>query len=264
MLPPRRLDRGRPIPRRDPSVVDERTTEAVKDRDAWEEEAEKWVRFARTPGHDAYWYYRDSFFDEIVPSPGRLTLEVGCGEGRVTRDLLSRGHSVVAVDGSITLLRHALEADPVRRYALADASGLPLSSGSVEVAVAYNSLMDVDDLAGAMAEVGRVVATDGVLCVCITHPMQYTGGFDGDDLEAPYVLSRPYFGVRRFDETFTRNDITMRFRGWDRPIEAYFAALLDAGFVVDAFSEPRPNTDEGRYARWHRFPMFLFLRAIKR
>jgi SAM-dependent methyltransferase len=145
---------------------------------------------------------------------------------------------VVAVDGSITLLQHALEADPVRRYTLADARRLPLSSGSVEVAVAYNSLMDVDDLAGTMAEVGRVVTTDGVLCVCITHPMQYTGGFDGDDLEAPYVLSRPYFGVRRFDETFTRNDITMRFRGWDRPIEAYFAALLDAGFVVDAFSEP--------------------------
>jgi SAM-dependent methyltransferase len=246
------------------SFLDERTAAAVKDRDAWEEEAANWVRFARTQGHDAYWYYRDSFFDEIVPPPGRLTLEVGCGEGRVTRDLVSRGHRVVSVDGSMTLLWHALQSDPVARYALADAGHLPLSSGSVEVAVAYNSLMDFDDLAKATAEVGRVVATDGVFCVCITHPMQYTGGFDGDDLEAPYVLSRSYFGVHRFDETFTRNDITMRFRGWDRPMEEYFAALFEAGFVVDAFSEPRPSTNEGRYARWHRIPMFMFLRAIKR
>jgi hypothetical protein len=61
-----------------------------------------------------------------------------------------------------------------------------------------------------------------------------------------------------------RDDITMRFRGWSRPIEDYFSALFDAGFVVDALCEARPNTDEGRYARWHRFPMFLYLRAIKR
>jgi hypothetical protein len=28
----------------------------------WESEAENWVRWVRTPGHDAYWYFRDSFF----------------------------------------------------------------------------------------------------------------------------------------------------------------------------------------------------------
>ncbi len=236
----------------------------MKDRDAWEEEADNWVRFARTPGHDAYWYYRDCFFDEIVPAPGRLTLEVGCGEGRVTRDLLGRGHRLVSIDGSMTLLRHAVESDAVPRYALADAGHLPLSSGSVDVAVAYNSLMDFDDLVAAVAEIGRVVTADGVFCICVTHPMQYSGGFDGDDLEAPYILSRPYFGARRFDETFTRDDITMRFRGWDRPTEDYFSALFAAGFVVEAFSEPRPSSNQSRYARWHRFPMFMFLRAVKR
>ena len=25
--------------------------------DGWEQEAENWVRWARTPGHDAYWHY---------------------------------------------------------------------------------------------------------------------------------------------------------------------------------------------------------------
>jgi hypothetical protein len=49
----------------------------VDDRDGWEAQAENWVRWARTPGHDAYWFYRDSFFDMVVPTPGRLTLEIG-------------------------------------------------------------------------------------------------------------------------------------------------------------------------------------------
>jgi hypothetical protein len=38
----------------------------------WEKEAESWVTSARTPGHDAYWLYRDEFF-ALVPPPGRET-----------------------------------------------------------------------------------------------------------------------------------------------------------------------------------------------
>jgi ubiquinone/menaquinone biosynthesis C-methylase UbiE len=71
----------------------------------WEREAENWVRWARTPGHDSYWYYSHSFFDQIVPEPGLRTLEIGCGEGRVARDLRRRGHHVVALDSSPALNR---------------------------------------------------------------------------------------------------------------------------------------------------------------
>jgi hypothetical protein len=51
---------------------------------SWEDQAENWLAWARTPGHDAYWSYRDAFFP-LLPAPGRRTLEVGCGEGRVAR-----------------------------------------------------------------------------------------------------------------------------------------------------------------------------------
>lgn len=40
----------------------------------WEAEATRWATWARTPGHDAYWYHRDAFF-ALVPPPGRATLE---------------------------------------------------------------------------------------------------------------------------------------------------------------------------------------------
>jgi 2-polyprenyl-3-methyl-5-hydroxy-6-metoxy-1,4-benzoquinol methylase len=62
---------------------------------SWEWQAEAWARWARTPAHDAYWVFRDLCFDAIVPAPGRLTLEVGCGEGRVARDLARLGHMVL-------------------------------------------------------------------------------------------------------------------------------------------------------------------------
>ncbi len=117
----------------------------------WRKEADNWVRWARTPGHDAYWDYRDSFFD-IVPPPGRKTIEVGCGEGRVARDLTSRGHDITAIDASSTMIRYARDADDHGAYVVADAASLPFPSASFDLAIAYNSLMDVDDMPAAVAE----------------------------------------------------------------------------------------------------------------
>src|SRR5262249_7018014 len=130
----------------------------------WEAEAENWVRWARTPGHDAYWYYRDSFFDLIVPAPGRRTLEIGCGEGRVARDLADRGHRVTAIDKSPTLLRYARQDDAPGAYVRAASRLLPFPDGCFDLAIAYNSLQAlqvVDDMAATVFEAGRVLAPGG-------------------------------------------------------------------------------------------------------
>jgi len=136
----------------------------------WEQEAANWIAWARTPGHDVYWSYRDAFF-ELVPPPGRATLEVGCGEGRVCRDLASRGHVVTGIDQSLSLVRAAAEAHPEGIYAIADASALPFDDESFNLVVAYNSLMDMEDMPGAVREAERVLAPGGAFCVCITNPV---------------------------------------------------------------------------------------------
>jgi SAM-dependent methyltransferase len=59
----------------------------------WESQAERWAMWARRPNFDGYWSDSGPPFFALLPPPGRRTLEVGCGEGRVTRDLKERGHS---------------------------------------------------------------------------------------------------------------------------------------------------------------------------
>jgi SAM-dependent methyltransferase len=235
----------------------------VENRQHWEAEAESWVQWARTPGHDAYWYYRDAFFDGIVPSPGVATLEVGCGEGRVTRDLVARGHRVISVDGSVTLLRHAAALDRSGRYVLADATRLPVATASVDLAIAYNSLMDFDDLPAAVAEVARVLRPGSSFCICIVHPMTDGGRLASDGPDAPYVLAGKYFGTRPFEDQVERDGLTMHFRGKSHSLETYFNALSGADFAVDALREPIPDKAPDHYQQWNRFPMFLYLRAVK-
>ena len=229
----------------------------MKAVDHWEDEAERWAAWARTPSHDAYWYYRGAFF-ELVPAPGRATLEVGCGEGRVSRDLAALGHVVTGVDVSPTLLRLAAEADPASTYLVADGSAVPFPDGSFDLAVAYNSLMDVDDMPAAVREIARVLEPGGRLCVTITHPLMDAGRRDGDR----FVIEGSYFGRRRFEGTFERDGLTVTFKGWCYPLEAYARALEDAGFEIEAIREPLPSPDAPeRFGEHHRIPMFLMLRA---
>jgi SAM-dependent methyltransferase len=232
----------------------------------WEREAHNWIAWARTPDH-TYHEYSPGFF-ELLPEPGRATLEIGCGEGRVSRDLVARGHCVTAADASPTLLAAAREADPESEYLLADAADLPFGDGTFDQVVAYNSLMDIQDMPGAVHEAARVLERGGRLSVCVTHPLADAGRFAARQADAPFVISDSYFGRREFGETFERAGMQMTFHGWCYPLEDYARALEDAGLVIEAIREPAQRDEvvaaDPAEARWQRLPMFLFLRARKR
>lgn len=204
----------------------------------------------------------------MVPAAGRRTLELGCGEGRVVRDLTRRGHRAVGLDASPTLLNHAREADPSGRYVLADAVRVPVGDGAFDLVVAYNSLMDIEDMEAAVREAARVLEAGGRLCVCVTHPISDAGAFASREPDAAFVIDGSYLGKRPFEGTFERDGLRITFHGWEYPLEAYGRALEEAGFVIEAIREPAATAAAVRREpadrRWQRLPVFLFLRAIKR
>jgi SAM-dependent methyltransferase len=236
-------------------------------RDHWEREAENWIAWARTLGHDAYEGYAPTFFDEIVPSPLGRTLEIGCGEGRVTRDLIHRGHHMVSVDASATLIAAARRADELGRYVRCDAAYLPFADTSFELVVAYNVLMDLDDLGRAVREAARVLVGGGRLAVCVTHPLADAGRFEHRSADAPFRIEGSYLQPRRLTETFDRAGLSMTFDGMAYPLESYARAFEDAGLLIETIREPAVREQaierDPAEARWARLPNFLFVRAVR-
>lgn len=223
----------------------------------WEDRAEGFIAWARTPNHDAYWLYREAFF-ELLPPAGRRTLEVGCGEGRVSRDLRDRGHAVTGLDAAPTLVAAAAEADPRSEYVVGAAERLTFEDDSFDLVVAYNSLMDVEDMPVAIAEAARVLESGGRFCVCVTHPFRDAGRFASREDGAPFVVAGSYFEEGSYELTAERDGLSFTFASRTYPLASYMRALEEAGLLVEALREPVGFDDRDR-----RMPQFLHLRALK-
>jgi SAM-dependent methyltransferase len=203
-------------------------------RDAWEARAADWVRWARSPElDDDFWGFHLAEFLRLLPAPGRLTVDVGCGEGRLGRVLAGAGHRVVGFDASVTSVRAAATHPEGHPVAVADAVRLPLPDGAADLAIAFMSLHDFDDLRAAVAEAARVLTPGGRFCIALLHPALSARLVDG------YALERRY----RF--TVERAGLEMTYEGTHRPLSAYFDALEAARFVVEALREPVAFLDDG-------------------
>lgn len=214
--------------------------------EAWNEAAEAWVATVRGGG-DPYFEFNVSRFLELLPPPGRATLDLGCGEGRVGALLAGLGHRVTGVEASPVLAGYARERHEVVE---ADAARLPFADESFDLVVAFMSLHDMDDMPGAVAEAARVLARGGRFCFAASHPF-LTCADERDDgtleLSEPYLQSRvrprPVAGVAMPQA--------------HHPLEAYADALESTGLAIEELR------DVPGVRRAH-LPIALHVRAASR
>jgi ubiquinone/menaquinone biosynthesis C-methylase UbiE len=234
--------------------------------EGWKTESEHWAAWARTPGHDSYWRsHREQFFP-FIPSPGALTVDIGCGEGRVSRDLKSAGHTVIGVDISEKLIELARAADPTGQYIVADAAAIPLLDHSADLAIAFMSAQDIDDLDGAILEIARILKNGGRVCLAIVHPINSAGTFESEEENSKFVIANSYLAAKQYSDTFLRDGLEMTFHSKHRPLDHYSRALEKAGLLIEAIREHGVNDkadDTPRTRRWVRIPLFMHIRAVK-
>ena len=215
-----------------------------------------------------------SFLSLLGDVSGKDILDLGCGDGFLSRMLHERGAVVTGVDISTNLLGHARrlsEGLPIT-FLLEDAQGLPsLPDASFDAVVCCMALMDIHDLPSAARAISRVLRDDGEFLFAMLHPC----------FETPFNATNPP------EETDAKgNFVAKRVNGYNvegkwysdgagirgtlgsihRKLSTYVNELSAAGLLIKEMFEPMiPPGDYDDFAQQYQsnVPTFLEARCVK-
>ena len=196
---------------------------------AWNAEAHEWVDRIRE-GMGGRVHAHDASLYGLLPPPSGLTLDVGCGEGRISRELRARGYDVHGFDASETLVGEARRADPDGRYDVARIDALPVDDGAARLVVCVNVLPHIHDLESAARELARVLGPGGSLLIGTIHPVAQAGTFDEERGE---LRLRGYFTHEAHAVPLGEHHVFHQ----HRTIEDYVRTLLAVGLTLTDLRE---------------------------
>lgn len=218
-------------------------TETPRDpsRDLWEEHAEWWID-GFTDGADP------EYEEQIIPmalaelADAERILDIGCGDGQISRRLTAIGKQVVGVDPTWNQIRVAAERGDGPSYAAAVADGLPFADESVDAVLACLVFEHIDAVDEAIAEVARVLKPGGQFSFFLNHPLLQTpnsGWIDDHIIDPPeqYWRIGPYLVE---DETIEQVELGVFIRFIHRPLSRYLNTLIANGLQLEHMSEPAP------------------------
>jgi SAM-dependent methyltransferase len=235
----------------------------------WEANAAWWIE-GFTAGADP------EYEEQILPlaaaelAGARRVLDVGCGDGQVSR--LAAGlpgvELVVGVDPTWNCVSVAAQRGG-GVFARAAAAALPVADGCVDAAVACLVFEHIADVDAAIGEVARVLAPGGRFCLFLNHPLLQTpnsGWIDDQILDPPeqYWRIGPYL-TEDTSLQEVEKDVLIPFV--HRPLGRYVNALADHGLHIERMLEPAPPPGflarAEEYAAAATIPRLLYLRSRK-
>ena len=250
---------------------------------AWDENADQWIRHVRA-GWDRY---REAFnnpmFLAFLPElAGSTVIDLGCGEGRNTREFARRGARMTGVDLSRKMLEAAAAEEAreplgisYREASFSDLSAFPV--GSFDLAVSTVALMDGPDYEGAVRAVHRVLRPGGGLYFSVLHPCFVTPARKWIRNEAgeeigfqvgEYFTDDVHIERWRFKAAQEESDDLFATPRFPYRLETYINGLAAAGFRIAKIQEPRPT--EAMVAAFpplarlrRHMPLFLYFAAEK-
>lgn len=189
----------------------------------------------------------DTLFDLLGDLHGRVVLDLGCGQGVLSREMARRGAVVTGIDLSAGMLANARRDEDARPlgidYRQGDAQNLAgVADAAFTGIVCVMALMDIPDLQATLGSAARVLRPGSWLVFVVTHPCFQTPP-----------------GAAYHAEGFWRSDNPHGVRGkvgaHHRTLSTYLNAAIDAGLRLARLEEPpMPGRD---------VPALLFARCEK-
>lgn len=236
--------------------------------DLWETHAQWWQE-GFSEGADP------EYTEQILPLAAHhlegatRVLDVGTGEGQIARLASNRAENstTIGVDPTQAQIIEAHRRARGPAYARAGAAQLPFKDKAFDAVVACLVFEHIDDVDEAIAEVARVLETNGRFLFFLNHPLLQTpnsGWIDDTILEEQYWRIGPYLPEDHTIEEVEK-DVFIPFI--HRPLSRYVNALATNGLLITRMEEPAPPP--GFLERAHEYteaatiPRLLLLRCQK-
>jgi ubiquinone/menaquinone biosynthesis C-methylase UbiE len=214
---------------------------------------------------------------------GKYILDLGCGNGYLSRRFSKEGAKVSAVDSSASMVERAKSHDPSNKlgitYFVSSSSDLHfLSDGYFDIVFANMSLMDIEDAEGTIKEVARVLSKHGRFVASISHPCFDNGRNSSWVLERILQDSgtetRMYRKIRAYRTSSSEEyawkispDERSWTRGYHRPLNWYSKVYKSCRLAIMSLEEPEPSAEflekesDGKF--FQEIPLHLVIEAIK-
>jgi SAM-dependent methyltransferase len=136
-------------------------------------------------------------------------------------------------------------------YHVADAAHLDmLKDGTFDLVICNMALMDIENAAGAIQEVSRVLKSAGRFVASISHPCFDKVNTSGWVIESIYPTTTIWRKMSHYREIAVDGLPWLRVPGnvinthaYHRPLSWYFRTLRTSGMLVAALEEPEPTEE---------------------
>tara|TARA_R110000744_G_scaffold24062_7_gene60637 strand:+ start:954 stop:1616 length:663 start_codon:yes stop_codon:yes gene_type:complete len=141
--------------------------------ESWNKNALEWIKIIDNADIEPRKFTNKAILDLIGNSPAIKILDVGCGEGWLTRSLGTMGKSVVGLDAIPELLENAVKKGQGTYYQMSYEdiiSGKPIPEAPYDAAIFNFCLYQRERLSQLLKKVKKSLSENGYIAIQTLHP----------------------------------------------------------------------------------------------
>lgn len=193
-------------------------------------------------------------------------LDMGCGDGWLTRKIRETHTHTLGCDISPLLLSEALRRDPLGDYRAVDVEGeLPYERESFHMVLSVMMLHDVSNIERVAQNAFDVLQEEGMLVVFVANPYySYPVGVWKRGLWGRMLFRKPMLFLRSYGALFRKESRKFLWHGevpsFFRTMPEYIESALRAGFLLEKMRDVLASSDSASFDRrfqLYRFPLIV-------
>lgn len=204
-------------------------------------------------------FERPSLFSMLPELKGLKVLDMGCGPGVYSRELIEKGAIVTGVDSSEKMIELTKTNAPkaINIYVQDLNEGLPNEKSSVyDIVLSPLVIHYIQDLKQLFSEVNRVLKPNGVFVFSTHHPF----------LDFKSSVSGNYFETEYLSQMWNTVGSKVKVEFFRRPLSELFSAIEQSNMSVISLNEGNPveemkSVSEKVYNKLKTTPAFIFIKC---